>query len=519
MADYVIVGAGSAGCVLAESLSARHSVVVLEAGGGKLPLEVSIPAAFSKLFKTPVDWDLATEPEPGAAGRSLYLPRGKMVGGSSSMNAMLYMRGRPSDYDAWEAQGATGWGWEDVLSVFRAMESNSRGEDEFHGSRGPMRVEDLRYISPLSRRFVDAALAAGIPANSDFNGARQLGAGFFQVTQRNGRRWSAADAFLRPALRRPTLDLQTDALVTRLLIDRGRATGVEFIQDGEQLTVEAEAGVILTAGAFGSPHTLQISGIGDPTHLSSIGVQPLVESPDVGANLQDHPTVAVIHESTRPDTLDDAENAVELIRWLLFRRGKLASPVAEACAFVKSDGSLPEPDLQFHFGPVNFDEHGLQPYEGHAFTFGPVLVNPRSRGSVRARSADPTETPEIRVNALTEQADADALVRGVGIGRDIASRSPFDDYRGPELKPGGDVRTATEVEAFVRENVELLYHPVGTCRMGSDDRAVVGPDLKVNGVDSLWVADASVMPSVTSGNTNAPTMMIASLAAELITAS
>lgn len=519
MADYVILGAGSAGCVLAEALSARHSVALLEAGSGKLPLEVSIPAAFSKLFKTPVDWDLASEPEPGAAGRSLYLPRGKMVGGSSSMNAMLYMRGRPSDFDAWETQGATGWGWKTVLTVFRDMESNSRGADEFHGSRGPMRVEDLRHISPLSRRFVDAALAAGIPANSDFNGASQWGAGFFQVTQRNGRRWSAADAFLKPALRRPTLDLRTDALVTRVLIDQGRATGVEYVQHGQHLIVEAEAGVILTAGVFGSPHILQLSGIGDPTHLSTVGVHPLVESPGVGANLQDHPTVAVMHESTQPDTLDDADNAVELAKWLLFRRGKLASPVAEACAFVKSEASLPEPDLQFHFGPVNFDEHGLQPYEGHAFTLGPVLVNPRSRGSVHARSANPAETPEIRINALTEQADVDALVRGVGIARDITSRRPFDDYRGPEIKPGRDVRTATEVEAFVRENVELLYHPVGTCRMGSDDMAVVGPDLKVNGVESLWVADASVMPTVTSGNTNAPTMMIASRAAELITAS
>ena len=519
MADYVIVGAGSAGCVLAEALSAHHSVVVLEAGGGKLPLEVSIPAGFSKLFKTSVDWDFASEPEPGAAGRSLYLPRGKMVGGSGSMNAMLYMRGRPSDFDSWETQGATGWGWDTVLAAFRTMESNSRGEDEFHGSRGPMRVEDLRHISPLSRRFVDAALAAGIPANSDFNGARQTGVGFFQVTQRRGRRWSAFDAFLRPALRRPTLDLRTDAQVTRLLIDRGRARGVGYVQDGQKLTVEAEGCVILTAGAFGSPHILQLSGIGDPTHLSSIDVHPLVESPEVGANLHDHPTVAVIHESTRPDTLDDADTGVELVRWLLFRRGKLASPVAEACAFVKSDASRAEPDLQFHFGPVNFDDHGLAPYDGHAFTFGPVLVNPLSRGSVRARSADPSEAPEIRVNALTEHADVEALVSGIGIARDIASRPPFDDYRGLEMKPGGSVRTAEEIEAFVRENVEVLYHPVATCRMGSDGGAVVGPDLKVNGVDALWVADASVMPTVTSGNTNAPTMMIASRAAEMILAS
>lgn len=514
--DYVVVGAGSAGCVLADALSTRHSVTLIEAGPRRLPVNVSIPAAFSKLFRTRLDWDLSSEPEVHAANRRLYLPRGRMLGGSSSMNAMLYIRGRPSDYDGWESSGAIGWGWDSVLPLFREMESNSRGADEFHGDSGPLRVEDIREIRPLSRRFVEAAIAAGLPANRDFNGVTQLGSGFFQVTQRRGRRWSAVDAFLRPALARPTLELRPEARATRVLLEDGRAVGVEYIQDGQTCVVEAEAGVIVSAGAFGSPHLLQLSGVGDPDHLRSISVDPLVENPQVGRNLHDHPVAAVIYQSTLNDTLDEAENPVELIRWLLFRRGKLTSPVAEACAFVASSPQRSEPDLQFHFGPVNFDKHGLEPYDGHAFTFGPVLVNPKSRGSVLADSPDPLRAPRIRVNCLAAQDDVDALVRGVEITRDIADQEAFDPHRGRELKPGAALRSRQDLETFVRQNVELLYHPVGTCRMGSDDLAVVDPELRVNGVVGLWVADASVMPTVTSGNTNAPTMMIAARAARMI---
>jgi choline dehydrogenase len=517
--DYVIVGAGSAGCVLAEALSSRNTVVVLEAGSDQLPREAAIPAAFSKLFKTPSDWDYATEPEPAASDRSLYLPRGKMIGGSSSMNAMLHIRGRPADYDGWEAGGATGWGWESVLPVFKAMEDNSRGEDDHHGVGGPVRVEDVREIRPLTRSFVEAAIAAGIRPNNDFNAGSQLGVGFFQVTQRRGRRWSAADAFLRPAMGRPTLEVRTEAHAARLLFDADRAVGVEYVQDGETRTVHAEAGVVVATGSYGSPHLLQLSGIGDPDHLESIGITTRVASPDVGQNLQDHPVPPIIYESRVADTLDDAENVWELARWLLFRKGRLASPVAEACAFVSSSPEREQPDLQFHFGPANFDDHGLEPYEGHAFTLGPVLVNPKSRGSVRAVSADPGTPPEIRVNCLSEQEDIDALISGVELAREIVGQPPLDVYRGKELKPGGAVVSRADVEEFVRQNVELLYHPVGTCRMGSDDRAVVDPSLRVNGVESLWVADASIMPTIPSGNTNAATLMISARAAELILAS
>lgn len=518
MADYVIVGAGSAGCVLAEALSATHSVVLIEAGIGDRTPEVAIPAAFSKLFKSERDWDLATEPETEASGRSLYLPRGKMLGGSSSMNAMLYIRGRPSDYDGWERDGAVGWGWQSVLPHFKAMETNSRGADPHHGDSGPIRVEDLRRINPLSRAFVEAAIDAGIPPNHDFNGARQIGAGFFQVTQRRGRRWSAADAFLRPAMGRPTLETLTNALAARIVVEEGRARAVECIEEGTTRLVPAELEVILCAGAFGSPHLLQLSGVGDPAHLRSLGIQPVVDSPEVGLNLQDHPVVPVVYESLQPGTLDDAENLVEKMRWLLFRSGRLTSPVAEACAFVKSGPDASEADIQFHFAPANFENHGMDPHPGRSFTVGPVLVDPASRGSVLARSADPEEPPAIRVNCLAAPGDIDALIRGVEIARDIVARAPFDAYRGSERKPGPAVRSRDRMEAFIRSTVELLYHPAGTCRMGSDDRAVVDPELKVNGVDGLRVADASVMPKVTSGNTNAPTMMIAARAAEMILA-
>lgn len=518
MTDYVIVGAGSAGCVLAEALSARHTVTLLEAGGSDRSLEVAVPAAFSKLFKTERDWSYASEPEPAASGRSLYLPRGRMLGGSSSMNAMLYIRGRPSDFDGWEAAGATGWGWESVLPYFKAMESNSRGADSFHGDSGPLLVEDIRHPNPLSYRFVEAAIAAGIAPNRDFNGIAQAGVGLFQVTQRRGRRWSAADAFLRPAMRRPTLDVVTGALVTRLVITGGRVEGVEYVLDGVKRRVAAEAGVILCAGAFGSPHLLQLSGIGDPGHLRSIGVKPIVDLSAVGKNLQDHPAVPVIYESLVSGTLDDAESLYELAQWLILRSGRLTSPVAEACAFVKSSPDIDEPDLQYHFAPVSFANHGLEPHDGHAFTLGPVLVSPESRGEVLARTSDPATPPSIRVNCLAARGDVDALIRGIAIAQEIAAQAPFDDYRGRELKPGAVVRSLEETESFLRDNVELLYHPSGTCRMGIDEGAIVGPDLRVRGVDGLRIADASVMPTVVSGNTNAATMMIAARAADLILA-
>lgn len=516
VADYVVVGAGSAGCVLADALSARNSVTLLEAGGSDRALEVAVPAAFSRLFKSELDWDLSSEPEPGANDRSLYLPRGKMLGGSSSMNAMLYIRGRPSDYDGWEESGATGWGWRSALQTFKAMESNSRGADEFHGDSGPVRVEDIRYPNPLSRCFIEAAMELGIPANRDFNGPRQEGVGLFQVNQRRGRRWSAADAFLKPALERPTLEVVQHAHATRVLFDGPRAVGVEYLREGRVEIARAEREVILAAGAYGSPHLLQLSGVGDPDHLAAIGLDVVCAISEVGANLQDHPVAGLMYDSIRPGTLDDAENPIEKLRWLLFRGGRLTSPVSEACIFVRSSDAVEEPDLQFHFGPASFDDHGMAPYDGHAFTFGPVLINPRSRGWVRTVSADPLRPPAIRTNCLTNQEDIIALANGLDLGREIAAQSALDEFRGVEVYPGPEVTRREEMIEFIRNRVELLYHPAGTCRMGSDDAAVVDPRLRVNGVERLRVVDASVMPTVVSGNTNAPTMMIAARGAEMI---
>jgi choline dehydrogenase len=518
VADYVIIGAGSAGCVLADRLSARHNVTLIEAGGSDRAMEVAIPAAFSKLFKTDRDWNFSTEPEPAARDRSLYLPRGKMIGGSSSMNAMLYFRGRPSDYDGWARDGAEGWQWENVLPVFKDMELNSRGADEFHGDSGPLFVSDLRSVNQLTRSFVEAAMEAGIPPNGDFNGATQDGVGFVQVTQRRGRRWSAADAFLRPALDRPTLEVISHSLVTRIVIEGGRATGVEYLKEGQTHRVSADAEVILAAGAYGSPHVLQLSGVGDPDQLRQAGIDPVIENRQVGRNLQDHPVAMVMYETSYQRTLDDADSAGELARWALTRGGRLSSPVAEACAFVRSSPEIAEPDLQFHFGPVCFADHGMSDFDGRAYTYGPVLVNPGSRGQVWARSADPTVSPAILTNSLSEPEDLEALMDGLELAREIGAQNAFDPYRGAELAPGPDVKTREELAGYVREHVELLYHPVGTCRMGSDEEAVVDPRLRVQGVDGLRVVDASVMPTVVSGNTNAPTLMIAARGAEMILA-
>jgi choline dehydrogenase len=453
MYDYIVVGAGSAGCVLAEGLSTRHRVLLLEAGGPDKGPEVAIPAAFSKLFGSEKDWDLYSEPDATAHDRRLYLPRGKMVGGSGSMNAMIYIRGRPSDYDQWETQGATGWGWDTVFPVFRAMESNSRGASQHHGDSGPIRVEDLRSPNPFSRRFVASAVEVGIPANDDFNGDRQAGAGFYQVTQRRGRRWSAADAFLKPALARPTLDLITGATVIRIVIEGSRATGVEFLLNGTAEIVRCDGEVVLAAGSFGSPHLLQLSGIGDPSHLAGIAIQPIISLPEVGQNLQDHAVVGVIQRSTRPGTLDDAENLWELARWALFRRGRLTSNVAEAGAFVNSSHGSEEPDLQFHFGPVYFEDHGRADFTGHAYSLGPMHLNPRSRGTVMAASSDPRRPPAIEGNYLAETSDVEVLVRGVKLAREVLAASPFDEVRGGELLPGPRMTNREQLINFVRSRV------------------------------------------------------------------
>ena len=515
VADYVIVGAGSAGCVLAARLTEDPDarVLLVEAGGSGRHPNIAIPAAFPKQFHTGLDWDYQTEPEPACDGRSLYIPRGKGLGGSSSMNAMLYVRGRPLDYDLWEAQGAAGWGWRDVRPYFLRAEDNARGVSEHHAVGGPLRVEDERSPRRLTGRFLAAAAAAGIPRIDDYNGPEQDGAALVQVTQRSGRRWSAADAYLRPAMSRPNLEVVTGGQASRIHLRDGRATAVSLL-DGRTLRAERE--VILSAGTINSPQLLLCSGIGPEEQLREHDIDVQVDLPGVGENLQDHPFLTAVWEATLPESLADATKPKALAEWILRRSGPLSSSVAEAFAFVRSRPGLPAADLQLHFAPAYFVDHGAGEYDGHAFTCGPVLIAPRSRGWVRLRSADPGDKPRILTNTLSEPEDVAALVAGVRIAREIAASEPLAAARGIELFPGGGLQDDADLEADARQRVDLLYHPVGTCRIGTDELAVVDPQLRVHGVDALRVVDASVMPLIPGGNTNAPTIMIAERASDLI---
>lgn len=518
-ADVVVVGAGSAGCVLAARLSEDPGtrVVLVEAGRGRgYHPNVVIPAAFAKQFRTKLDWDLCTEPEPGADNRSLYVPRGRGLGGSSSMNAQLYVRGRPLDYDLWEAQGAAGWGWEDVRPYFLRAEDNARGASEHHAVGGPLRVEDERSPRPLTRRFLRSAEESGIPYIDDYNGPEQDGCALVQVTQRNGRRWSTYDGYLRPAMGRPDLEVVRGALVESVVVSNGRATGVR-LRDGRGNTETISAGeVILSAGAIGSPQLLQLSGIGPADELRALGIDVVHDLPGVGSNLQDHPYLSCIWESSAPESLLEAEKPKYLLEWLLRRSGPLTSTVAEAFAFVRSRPGLPAPDIQFHFAPAYFNEHGEDEFDGHAFTFAPVLITPKSRGRVWLRSKDPAAKPRILTNSLTEPEDVAALVAAVKLAREVVATGPLGEARSRELHPGPDADTDEAIEENLRRRVELLYHPVGTCRIGTDDEAVVDPALKVHGIEGLRVADASVMPVISGGNTNAPTIMIGERAADLV---
>ena len=490
------------------------SVTLIEAGGkGKHP-NITIPAAFAKQFKTKLDWDFATEPEPHCDNRSLYVPRGRGLGGSSNMNAMLYVRGRPLDYDRWERDfGATGWGWSDVLPYFLKAEDNQRGQSEFHGAGGPVRIEDERSPRKLTGRFMAAAQNAGIPRIDDYNGPEQDGVAPVQVFQKNGRRWTAADAYLRPARKRPNLEVLTGKQVAAVELDGKRATGVR-LTGGDVVSARRE--IILAAGAIGSPQLLLLSGIGPADHLREVGVAVAHELPAVGANLQDHPYCTPVWESSAPESLYGADKPKFLLEWLFRRSGPLTSSVAEAFAFVRSRPGLAAPDLQFHFAPAYFVDHGNEEFGGHAFTLGPVLVTPRSRGTVRLRSADPAAKPRILTNTLAEPEDVAALVAGIKLAREMAQTSPLGDVASREFYPGSEVTTDAELEDWLRGHVELIYHPTGTCRIGARTDSVVDPQLRVHGVDGLRVCDASVFPLIPGGNTAAPTMMVAEKGADLI---
>lgn len=516
--DYIIVGAGSAGCVLAHRLSesADQRILLLEAGPPDKRTEVRIPAAFSKLFKTTCDWAYATEPEPNLADRRLFVPRGRMLGGSSSMNAMIYIRGNRADYEGWNELGCPGWSYGDVLPYFKCAERQERGASDFHGAEGPLWVSDLRSPNPLSHAFVVAGGESGLPQNHDFNGPSQEGVGFYQVTQKGGKRHSAADAYLRPALGRPNLHVRTGALTLRVRFDGRRAAGVEYLFAGQPIRVQAEREVLLCGGAINSPQLLMLSGIGPADTLSKHRIDVVADVPGVGRNLQDHPVAGVMYRSKRPISLASAESLTSIARFLFFRNGPLTSNVAEAGGFVNIE-SRSAPDLQFHFAPVFFQEHGFVKPEGHGFTIGCTLVAPTSRGTVSLRSADPSQPPVIRGQYLSDAAEVRVLRSGIRLAREIAHQPAFSEHRGEEVLPGEAAATDEALTAHIRQTAELLYHPVGTCRMGMDAMAVVDPTLRVHGVENLRVVDASIMPTIIRGNTNAPTIMIAEKAANVIT--
>lgn len=517
--DYVVVGAGSAGCALARRLSDDRAVrvLVLEAGTGDIPRESRIPAANSEMFKTPVDWDYTTTPQPGLDGRELYWPRGKMLGGSSSLNSMIYIRGNSLDYDSWADRGCKGWSWDDVEPYFVRAEDNERGPVPGHGVGGPWQVSDPVDVHPLTDMFVAAGVEAGLPYNPDFNHGDQDGVGIYQRNiDRRGRRASVYTSYLEPVLDRDNLMVVTDARVTRVLVEDGRATGVEFVKSGARHTASPTGEVILSGGAINSPQLLLLSGIGPADELEDVGVTVAHELPGVGRNLQDHLAVGCFYETRKGTTLQDAGTIRDIARWLLFGRGPLTSNLAEGGAFARTDLGEPAPDVQLHFGPVIYEQHGLVEVDERGFGIGPCVLQPHSRGRIGLRSADPFDDAVIEANYLADDHDLHVLVEGVKLSRRIIAGGACDPWRGRELWPGEDVRSDAELADFVRVRAETLYHPAGTCAMGVDDDAVVDPELKVRGIEGLRVADASVMPDVVRGNTNAPSVMIGEKAADLI---
>jgi choline dehydrogenase len=503
MHDYAIVGAGSAGCVLANRLSAGGArVLLLEAGGSDRKLVVRAPAAFPRQFQTAIDWNYLSEPEPGLYHRRLFLPRGKMLGGSSSMNAMFYVRANRADYDGWASDfDATGWSYDQVLPLFKRSERNLEIEDDYHGSDGELNVTQRRWLSPHWERFAEAATAVGIEWNPDYNGAKQDGVSLIQTTTKGGRRWSAADAFLRPAVKRDNLDVVTGALVHRVVLSDGRAVGVEYERNGRRETARAELEVVLSAGAYASPQLLMLSGVGPPEHLRDIGIEPIVESPNVGRHLQEHPLAFLNWRSRDARTLDDAGEPRHLAQWLVRRSGKLSSTIAEAVIHWRSRGGLRAPDFQIYFAPVYFWEHGFRKTGAPAITLALGLQAPEGRGSVRLRSGDPADHPRILNNMLTQDGEIDAYMRALELARELAATEPLAGLLGEELNPGREVRSRAALTAWVRATCEHSYHPSCTCRIGPPEEGVIDPELRVHGVEGLRVADASVMPRVTSGNT------------------
>jgi choline dehydrogenase len=524
--DYVIVGAGSAGCVLAARLTENPSVnvLLLEAGPPDAADEIHIPAALNLLFQSAYDWGFRTVPQDRAAGQSVYWPRGRVIGGSSSINAMIYIRGNKYDYNTWRDEyGCDGWGYNDILPYFIRAELNSRGSSAYHGGTGPLSVVDPKFKSASTAAFVESAVAAGAVANADFNGQTQDGVGFYQVTQKDGRRWSAADAYLHPAADRPNLTVQTDALATSVLIEGGHAVGVRYLHRGTEQVARATSEVILSGGAVNSPQLLMLSGIGPADHLREHGITVVADSPGVGANLSDHPIVSAIWSTPKVRSLAELAGPKNLLRWQLTHTGPMTTNVAQAGGFARSEAGLPAPDIQWHVLPVPFRNGGLADPTDRGMSVLVTLVDVQSRGRISLRSADPRHKPLIDPGYLAEPADLAALVRAVAMVREIAAVKPMRKMWAAEQAPGADLRTDAQIRDFVRRDVTTIYHPVGTCAMSGQSQldasrmmGVVDTELRVRGVEGLRVVDASVMPTVPRGNTNAPTIAIAERAADMI---
>jgi choline dehydrogenase len=522
--DYVIVGAGSAGCVLANRLTAdgKNSVLLLEAGPKDTHIWIHVPLGYGKLFKEKsVNWMYQTEPEPGLNGRQVFQPRGKVLGGSSSINGLLYVRGQHEDYDRWRQRGNAGWGYDDVLPYFRKAENQQRGADKYHGAGGPLPVSDWRHADPLSEAFVVAAAEAGIPTNPDFNGATQEGAGFFQTTTRRGRRASTAFSYLRPARRRGNLHVEIAALAQRIVFEGRRARAVEYRQDGALRTARAGKEILVSGGAYNSPQLLQLSGVGPAELLKSHGIDIVLDAPGVGNDLQDHMQVRLVTRCAKAVTLNDIVNhpvrrTMAGLRYAAFRRGPLTIAAGTSGAFFKTSPRLATPDIQIHFLPFSTDKMGEKLHSFSGFTASVCQLRPESRGSLRIKSGDPAVPPEIRINYLATETDRTAFIEGVKILRKILAAPALKPYVVDEVYPGSKVVSDEDILAFCRQTGSTVYHPTSTCRMGNDSLAVVDQRLRVRGIEGLRVVDASVMPDLMSGNTNAPTIMIAEKASDMI---
>jgi choline dehydrogenase len=522
--DYVIVGAGSAGCVLANRLSAdgKHSVLLLEAGPEDKNLWIHVPLGYGKLFKKKtVNWMYQTEPEPELGGRQVFQPRGKVLGGSSSINGLLYVRGQHEDYDRWRQRGNSGWGYDDVLPYFKKAEDQQRGGDKYHGVGGPLTVSNLGHPDPLSAAFIDAAAETGLPVNSDFNGASQEGVGFFQTTTKGGRRASTAMAYLRPANSRGNLYVETSALAQRILFDGRRARAVEYRQHGVLRTASARKEILVSGGAYNSPQLLQLSGVGPAELLKQHGIDVVLDAPGVGNDLQDHMQVRIVTRCSQRITLNDILNhPVRRImagaRYAAFRTGPLTIAAGTSGAFFKTNPRLASPDVQIHFLPFSTDKMGEKLHAFSGFSASVCQLRPESRGSLRIKSADPAEPPAIRINYLATETDRTAFVEGIKILRKILAAPALKPFVTEEVEPGPKITSDEDILNFCRYRGSTVYHPTSTCRMGNDPLAVVDQRLRVRGIEGLRVVDASVMPDLMSGNTNAPTIMIAEKASDMI---